>query len=233
MPVNLLIPLDGSESAMRAVEYVAKAFGHNPDVDIMLLHILPGIPPSLWDDGHILDAEEHQQREELVHDWEDQQAKEWQVIFDQARNKLIQAGVGAEAIRSKFQPQYGDIAEDILDEAELEGRSTIVIGRRGLTGAAKFFLGSVSAKIVNHARGIAVIIVDYAPKEESLESRWVKIQERRLKKAKEKAKIQAKEKEKKKAKKKTKEKVKEKAKTKTKKGFWQRLIDFSKYGTWS
>jgi nucleotide-binding universal stress UspA family protein len=229
MPVNLLIPMDGSESAMRAVEYVAKAFGHNPDVDIMLLHILPGIPPSLWDDGHILDTEEHQQREELVQDWENQQAKEWQVIFDQARNKLIQAGVAAEAIRSKFQPQYGDIAEDILDEAELEGRSTIVIGRRGLTGAAKFFLGSVSAKIVNHARGIAVIIVDYTPKEESLESRWVKIQERRRKKAKEKAKIQAKEKEKKKAKKKT----KEKAKTKTKKGFWQRLIDFSKYGTWS
>jgi nucleotide-binding universal stress UspA family protein len=229
MPVKLLIPLDGSESAMRAVDYVAKAFGHNPDVDIMLLHILPGIPPSLWDDGHILDDEEHQKREELVHDWEQQQAKEWQVIFAQARDKLIQAGVAPEAIKSKFQAQYGDIAEDILDEAELEVRSTIVIGRRGLTGAAKFFLGSISAKIVNQARGIAVIIVDYAKKEESLESRWGKIQERRLKKAKAKAEIKAKAKAKKKPKK---EETKKKAKTKTKKGFWQRFIEISKYGTW-
>jgi nucleotide-binding universal stress UspA family protein len=228
MPVKLLIPLDGSESAMRAVEYVAKAFGHNPDVDIMLLHILPGIPPSLWDDGHILNEDEHQKREELVHDWEKQQAREWQVIFAQARNKLIQAGVAEEAISSKFQAQYGDVAEDILDEAELEVRSTIIIGRRGLTGAAKFFLGSISAKIVNQARGIAVIIVDYAPKEESLESRWVKIQERRLKKAKAKAEIKTKTK----AEKKTKEKTKAKTEAKTKKGFWQRFIDFSKYGTW-
>lgn len=218
MPAKLLIPLDGSESAMRAVEYVANAFGHNPDVDIMLLHILPGIPPSLWDDGHILSEEEYQEREELILDWEKQQAKEWQVIFAQARNKLIQAGVAAAAISSKFQPQYGDIAEDILDEAELEGRSTIVIGRRGLTGAAKFFLGSISAKLVNHAKGIAVIIVDYAPKEESPESRAAYIQERRLKKAQ--------------AKTERKKKRKTKPKSKTKKGFWQRFIDFSKYGTW-
>jgi nucleotide-binding universal stress UspA family protein len=228
MPVKMLIPLDGSESAMRAVDYVAQAFGHNPDVDIVLLHILPGIPPSLWDDGHILNEAEHQTREELVQDWEKQQAKEWQVIFAQARDKLIQAGVAPEAINSKFQAQYGDIAEDILDEAELEGRSTIVIGRRGLTGAAKFFLGSVSAKIVNQARGIAVIIVDYAQKEESRESRWAKIQERRLKKAKAKAEIKGKTKEKKKGKRKT----QEEAETKTKKGFWQRFIEISKYGTW-
>ncbi len=231
MPVKLLIPLDGSESAMRAVEYVAQAFGHNPDVDIVLLHILPGIPPSLWDDGHILNEEEHQKREELVHDWEKQQAKEWQVIFAQAQDKLIQAGIAPEAIKSKFQAQYGDIAEDILDEADLEGRSTIVIGRRGLTGAAKFFLGSISTKIVNQARGIAVIIVDYASKEEPEESRWAKIQERRLKKAKAKAELKAKAKAKKEAKEKAKPKEK-KVKHKDKKGFWQKFIYFSKYGTW-
>ncbi|HZE22267.1 MAG TPA: universal stress protein, partial [Desulfobaccales bacterium] len=118
---------------------------------------------------------------------------------------------------------YGDIAEDILDEAELEERSTIVIGRRGLTGAAKFFLGSVSAKIVNQARGIAVIIVDYAQIEESLESRWAKIQERRLKKAK----AKAEKKSEKTAKKKAKAEAKEKSETK--KGFLERLIHFSKY----
>jgi nucleotide-binding universal stress UspA family protein len=204
MPTKLLIPLDGSEGAMRAVEFVANTFGHTPEVEITLIHILPVLPPSLWDDGHVLSEAEHQEREGLIANWEKEQEKQWQGIFVQARDMLTQAGIAAEAIHTKFQPQYGDIAEDILDEAELEGHSTIVIGRRGLTGAKKFFLGSVSHKIVNHARGQSVIIVDHAQISESLESRSRSIQEWRT----------------------------SIFKAKSKQGCWEKFIYLSKYGRW-
>jgi nucleotide-binding universal stress UspA family protein len=171
MPAKLLIPLDGSEGAMRAVDYVAHTFGHTPGVEIKLVHILPGLPPSWWDDGHILNDDERQTREQVIADWEKHQEKQWQGIFARARKKLIRAGITPEAISGKFQPQFNDVAEDILDEADLEGCSTIVLGRRGLTGATRFFLGSVSQKVVNHARNLAVIIVDHTEAGESQEAR--------------------------------------------------------------
>lgn len=204
MPAKLLIPLDDSEGAMRAVEYVSNTFGYIPGVEIILVHILPGVPPSLWDDGHILNEAEHQQRESLIAEWEKHQEEQWRIIFAAARDKLIQGGVAAEAISTKFQPQYNDIAEDILDEADREGCATIVMGRRGLTGATKFLLGSVSNKVVNHARGLAVVIVDHALESESSKSRSDRIEARRT----------------------------SKSKAKSRAGCWERLIYFSKYWTW-
>jgi nucleotide-binding universal stress UspA family protein len=204
MPIKLLIPLDGSESAMRAVEYVASTFGHTPDVQITLIHILPELPPSFWDDGHILNESEHQDREARISDWETAQSAQWQSIFAQARDKLIQAGIAAEALKTKFQAQYGDVAEDILDEAAAEGYSTIVIGRSGRTGARKFFLESVSNKVVDHARGIAITIVDHGHPEELPEPRTRPPKERRA----------------------------ARPKAKRPRGCWERFLHFSKYWPW-
>jgi nucleotide-binding universal stress UspA family protein len=187
MRIKLLIPVDGSEGAMRAIQYVAETFGHTPELKITLLHILPELPPAMWDDGHILTETERQERQGLIADWENQEEKPWEAILAQARDKLIQAGIAAEALSIKYQPRFSDIADDILDEAELEGCSTIVIGRHGMTGAMEFFMGSVSNKVVHHAKGVAVIIVDHAQLEESPETRSLRVKERRLRRAQAKA----------------------------------------------
>lgn len=160
MPVKLLLPMDGSEGSARAVEYVADTFGRTPEVEVKLLHILPGLPPAFWDDGHVLDPKERQARERRINDWQREQEKKWVGIFAEARDKLVQAGIAAEKISSEFKPKYFDVAEDILKEAAAGRYSTIVIGRRGLTGAKKILLGSVSSKVVHDAKGIAVLVVD-------------------------------------------------------------------------
>jgi len=201
--IKLLIPVDGSEGSMRAVEYVAATFDHMRDTQIVLLHILPELPPSMWDDGHILNEAERQERESAIADWENQEEKPWEDILNEARNKLMQGGIPAEALSIKYQPIYANIADDILDEAELEHCSTIVIGRHGMTGARKFFMGSVAQKVVDHAKGIAIIIVDHGESEEPPETKARLIRERRLLRAKAKG---------------------------SKKGFMERLIYFSKYG---
>lgn len=161
MSAKLLVPLDGSEGARQAVEYVAHTFGQTPGVEVRLLHVLPGIPPSLWDDGHILNAPERRARHDQLSAWEKHQEEQWQGILAQARDRLIQFGIPPEAISVKFTPKYSEVATDILDEAANEGFTTIVIGRRGVTGAKHLRLGSVSSQIVHHAQGLAVLIVDH------------------------------------------------------------------------
>jgi len=158
MAHKVLIALDSSEGAWRAVEYVAEAFGQTPVVQVTLLHILSGLPPAFWDDGHILADKEKETRQGLVASWQKDQEKKWQGLVTKAHAVLTKAGIPKEAVVNRFKPKYYDVAEDILREAETGYFDTIVMGRRGLGLAKTLLLGSVTQKVVQNAKGCAVII---------------------------------------------------------------------------
>ena len=160
MAHKVVIALDSSEGAWRAVEYVAEAFGQTPGVQVTLLHVLSGLPPAFWDDGHILEEKEKESRQRLVAGWQKEQEKQWQGLAQKAHERLIKAGVPKNAVLNKFKPKYYDVAEDILSEAEAGSFDTIVMGRRGLGMAKTLLLGSVTHKVVQNAKGCAVIIVE-------------------------------------------------------------------------
>ena len=157
---KMLIALDSSEGAWRAVEYVAKTFGQATGVQVTLLHILSGLPPAFWDDGHVLQDKEREARQRLVASWQKEQEKKWQDLVSKAHQHLTAAGVAKEKVTNKFKPKYYDVAEDIINEAQTGGHDTVVMGRRGLGMAKALLLGSVTRKVVDSARGFAVTIVE-------------------------------------------------------------------------
>jgi nucleotide-binding universal stress UspA family protein len=156
---KILLALDSSAGAWRAVEYVAKSFGQVPGAEVTLLHILSGLPPAFWDDGHVLQEKEREARQRLVAAWQQEQEKNWQDLVKKAHQHLIKAGLAPGAVANKFKPKYYDVSEDILDEAKTGGYDTVVMGRRGLGKAQALLLGSVTCKVVDNAKGCAVIIV--------------------------------------------------------------------------
>lgn len=158
MAVKLLIGLDKSEGAWKAVEYVAKTFAQTPGVEVTLLHILGGLPPAFWDDGHILSEKERENRQRLIDNWQADREKDWQGLVTKATDVLKSAGIPT--VTSKFTPKYYDEAEDIVNEAVDGDCSTIVMGRRGLGAAKSLLLGSVTNKVVQNSRGRAVIVVE-------------------------------------------------------------------------
>ena len=159
MAQKLLIALDSSEGAWHAVEYVGRTFGKTPEMEIIFGHILSGLPPAFWDDGHILDEKEREQREQRKARWQGEQEKRWQGLVDKARTRLTAAGFPADKISSLFKPKYYDVAEDLVSEALAQGCDTIIMGRRGLGAAKSLLLGSVTNKVVQNSRGLAVTIV--------------------------------------------------------------------------
>src|SRR5665647_1606932 len=159
MAHKVLIALDSSQGAWGAVEYVAEAFGKTPGVQITLLHVLSGLPPAFWDDGHILEAKEKESRQRLVTNWQQEQEKKWQGLVKKAHERLTKAGVAKEAVINDFKPKDYDVAEDILTATAAGNFYTIVMGRRGLGLAKTLLLGSVTNKVVQNAKGCAVIIV--------------------------------------------------------------------------
>jgi nucleotide-binding universal stress UspA family protein len=160
MAHKVLIALDSSQGAWGAVEYVAEAFGKTPGVAVTLLNVLSGLPPAFWDDGHILAEKEKESRQQLVASWQKEQEKKWQGLVKKAHERLTKAGVAKDAVVNQFQPKDYDVAEDILNTAAAGNFDSIVMGRRGLSMAKTLVLGSVTQKVVQGAKGCAVIIVE-------------------------------------------------------------------------
>jgi nucleotide-binding universal stress UspA family protein len=54
-------------------------------------------------------------------------------------------------VESRLVEGFGDAADVILAEAEKVGTDLVVVGSRGVHGAERLLLGSVSSKVVSHA----------------------------------------------------------------------------------
>jgi nucleotide-binding universal stress UspA family protein len=124
---NILVAYDGSESARRALKQAAELVDGGELSVISVAEILPHV-------GHVPGM--------VIPEFE---AERKQNLSD-ALGILEQRGVKAQAVQRR-----GDPAAMILDEAEKEDIGLIVIGTRGLNGAKRLLLGSVSTHVMHHA----------------------------------------------------------------------------------
>jgi len=81
-----------------------------------------------------------------------QKAKETQVKL---RARLEKEGGLAKVETILFE---GDPVDRVLDDAEKHPPDLLVVGSRGLSGAGRFFLGSVSDGILHHARCSVLVV---------------------------------------------------------------------------
>ena len=158
---KVLVAIDGSEGALKAVDYVGRQFAGTADLKIVLFHVSPGIPPELWDDGHILSEEEKAARKRVLDKWLNNQKLQLESIFQPAIGTLTKRGVEAKQIETKSASEsVRNTPECILTEAKTGGYLTLVMGRCGLHGTAHALLGSTVSRIINRGAGTAVCVVE-------------------------------------------------------------------------
>lgn len=157
---KILLAIDGSECAKKAVAYVGEQFSDLKNLKIILLHVLPYLATSLWDDGHILTEEERIERKKVVDRWMKNQQLKLEPMFTDAVKMLTKGGIRPEQIETKAITDSMDVADSILEETRSGGYQTLVLGRRGLSPAKRLLMGSVTTKIINHGAGIALCVVE-------------------------------------------------------------------------
>ena len=158
---KMLIAIDGSKGALKAVDYAGDQFRGIRDLRITLFHVLQGVPPELWDDGHILTEGEKTSRKVVLDKWMANQKLKIEPIFQTAVEALTGKGINQGQIEKKL--IYGsaaNVVECILTEARAGGYQTLVMGRCGHSATAHFLLGSTVSKIINHGAGIAICVVE-------------------------------------------------------------------------
>jgi len=144
----VLLAVDDSENARRAVAYVAYMLGGIDGSRATLLHVI-----SEPDEDYFGKAEEKKK-------WLDQYRRRVETFLEQYRRELIAAGFPAEAVKTSSPLRYcPSIAECILSELDHTQYGTLVLGRQGLSRKEEFLFGSVSSRIVGHARNCAVWVV--------------------------------------------------------------------------
>lgn len=156
---KMLIAIDGSRCALKAVDYVGQQFSGTRDLKITLLHVIPYPPAPLWDDGHILTTEEKEAREKVIAKWLVNQIEKAEPIFKEAVRALTERGIEPQQIETKTISDSINVAESILEETRNGGYPTLVLGRCGISLSERF-MGSVTSRIVNHGSGTAICIVE-------------------------------------------------------------------------
>lgn len=146
---NILIAVDASANAGRAVDYAASMLSGCAGARVTLLYV------ERAPDRDSFDSEQA---------WLGQCQLEHDRVFDflkEARGMLLATGLPKEAVteRTVLCSAEPSIAQTILGIQQEGGYGTLVVGRRGITKGEEFLFGSVSTKLVRDARNCAVWVV--------------------------------------------------------------------------
>ncbi len=153
---KILVAIDDSENAMRAVEFIANLF--TTDNKITLFSVIqdtaalcemnsPGLTPYFKSQQSSFCLLEEKKKEFV------------NKALQKARETLIDAGFEEKNITIKSEIKKSGVARDIIKEAQL-GYNVIVLGRRGLSGIKDFILGSVSQKVFHLTKDMSVLFVN-------------------------------------------------------------------------
>jgi nucleotide-binding universal stress UspA family protein len=146
---NILIAVDESENARRAVSYVAELLGGVEGFAVTILHVIP-LPE---EDFFLTDSEKEK--------WLSQYSAKIDAMLEDYRQILIESGFHPNDVSLRSPTRYcPSMAECILAERDEREYGTIVVGRQGLSRTEEFIFGSISSKIVTHASNCTVWVVE-------------------------------------------------------------------------
>ena len=137
---KILVPYDGSDSAMHAVQYAVSLAQQMTDVELHLLNVLSPVagindPPM---SGHTDSQEksDHAQR-----------------ALKPAKDIVERAGIRHQTCYS-----IGSAASEIVEKARDKGCDAIIMGTRGMSPIASVMIGSVANQVV-HLADVPVTLV--------------------------------------------------------------------------
>ena len=156
MAKKILLAIDDSENAIRAVEFVANTF--TADNRITLFNVVqdtatmcemnsPELTPYFTSQQSSFCLLE-EKKKELVTE-----------ALQKSKTILLDAGFEEKNITIKAEFKKDGVARDIIKEAQ-SNYNIIVMGKRGVSGIKDFLLGSISQKVFNLAKDISVLFVN-------------------------------------------------------------------------
>jgi nucleotide-binding universal stress UspA family protein len=133
---RMILAIDGSDASAKALKFVLTKFQSDQPtgksgrvpIHVNVLHVLPMV----------------------MYPGLKEASKK---LLEQSVQKLIKAGFTAEPLC-----YLGNPAQEIMKAASQQRADLIVMGAQGLGAIARFLIGSVSTRVVQHAKGSVLVV---------------------------------------------------------------------------
>ena len=132
---RILVAIDGSETALRALDFAVQQARCAPTAELHVLNVQPTLSNYTAAEIYVTAERIHQVAAERA-----------RAILDAAAERLQAAGSSF-----KLEQTEGDPAETIANRAMELDCESITMGTHGLTSFGILFLGSVAQKVVHYA----------------------------------------------------------------------------------
>jgi nucleotide-binding universal stress UspA family protein len=138
---KILIPVDGSENSFRALEQAIFLATKIQEAKITALYVIED-PPSLYIYSPKI-------MEKVRADYESAYTK----ILERSKEMANRSGINIHTVLVE-----GDPASKIIGYSEMEKIDIIIIGSRGMGKFKELILGSVSNKVLHHAKCSVMLV---------------------------------------------------------------------------
>ena len=157
---NVLVAMEGVPDARPLTSYTAEYLASVPKLRFTLLHLMPPIPPTFWDDGHILGPAEQKDRQTRIDKWRTEWTQRVEKFMDDTRSALKERRVPEKSIETQILPTKEGIARDLLNIISEQKCQVVVMGKRSFLERKPFLLGSHANKVLQNAKGAVICLVD-------------------------------------------------------------------------
>jgi len=149
----IIVAVDGSEDALRSLDYLDLIYGAKETVEVQLLYILPSLPP-------ILVVDQNRQSKMRLLDIEKKNLQLAEQIVTEAKDILLNKGFQEEHIKGVYRKKQIGIARDICNFAGDKGADALLVTRRGRSRLDAFLSGEISSKILDYCLTCPVWVVE-------------------------------------------------------------------------
>jgi nucleotide-binding universal stress UspA family protein len=155
-----VIPVDGSDNALKPINYLDLVFGPKHNLKVTFLYVLPRLPAML--------VEESQKSNETLQQLKNLEARNVEMaenLLAAGKKRLVAMGFAEKMIDAVSKKIEIGIARDIVNWSERKRADAVVISTRGRGKLAAFFLGETANKVLEYSRSCPVWMIKGTIKE--------------------------------------------------------------------
>jgi len=138
---KILVPIDGSENSFRALEHAIFLSKKIQEAQITVLYIIEDLPSLYIYSPKIM--------EKLRADYE----REYTRILERCKEMANKSGINIDTVLKE-----GDPASKIIGYSDMEKFDLIIMGSRGMGKFKEMIIGSVSNKVIHHAKSSVMLV---------------------------------------------------------------------------
>jgi nucleotide-binding universal stress UspA family protein len=157
---KVLVPVEGPADARALATYLAEFLAPIPQLEYTFFHLMAPVPPTFWDDGHVLSPDEQRDRQARIEKWRSAYRQTAEKFMAEGCRMLVEKGVPEQKVTITVQSIKEGIARDLLNEIEAKHYQLVAIGKRSFQERKPFLMGSHANKILLNLRGAMLCLVD-------------------------------------------------------------------------